>query len=57
MLPARPSIREQGPSRLANTARLGVFLALLSGSSPGQEQPRDQLADRSDQQLLLQFSQ
>jgi hypothetical protein len=55
VLPAQQPIREheQVPTRLANVACLGVFLALLSGSSPAQQQPRDQ----SDKQLLLQFSQ
>lgn len=55
-LPAQPGIREQVPSRLVNMACLALFLTVLSGSSPAQQQVREPQADLSDEQLLFQFS-
>lgn len=52
------SIRRHLSSHLVTTACLGtVFTVFSAVSSPDQQQTLDQPADRSDQQLLLQFSQ
>ena len=57
VLRAQRLIRERLPSRLANTAGLGVLLVALSGSSLAQQRSGDLRVDQSDERLLLQFSQ